>query len=214
MSRLWSTTAIAALTLSVAAASGQQGAADASAGAEQSATNGLQEGLDAFRKGLFTAFNEGKYQEMLEKHVLPDAIAVWEDGNLTKGHAEILAEFDKLSKIITKIQVDPTIDHRLVFDNGKTVISAGKLRDTYLLKGGQQVALDSVFTVTLVKQEGKWMLASFNGVADAFDNQVIDLSMQQQRIWSAGIGLLVGLAVGGFIAYFLSRPSGAGKAAV
>ena len=115
------------------------------------ASSDLSVELDEFRMGLFTKFNEGKYEEMLDEYCDENIIAMWQDGSICKGHAGALAEFEKLSKIIDRIQVDPVVEERLVLNDGAMVISSGQMRDTYALKRGETVALNSVWTATMVK---------------------------------------------------------------
>jgi hypothetical protein len=166
--------------------------------------------LDAFRKELYTAFNEGRYEEMLTKYCHPDVVATWQDGSVSHGHAEVLAEFKKLSAFIDKIEVDPTIDKRVILDGGKIVISTGKMKDKYKLKRGETVSLDSFWSGTTVRMNGKWMLVSFSGVANSFDNSVIRLyvteSTNRLMMFSAGGGLLLGV-LGGFLLSRKKRPS-------
>lgn len=169
--------------------------------AEASSAANMEADLDTFRKGLYTAFNEGRYEEMLTNYCHPDVVATWQDGSVSHGHAEVLAEFKKLSAFIDKIEVDPTIEKRLVLDGGKMVISTGKMKDKYKLKRGETVSLDSYWSGTIVRANGKWMLVSFSGVANSFDNSVIRLfvteSTNRMMLLSAAGGLFLG-SLGGF----------------
>jgi ketosteroid isomerase-like protein len=156
----------------------------------------LEAELDAFRDGLFTAFNERKYEEMLKEYCHEGVIAIWQDGTTSKGHAGVLAEFDKLSQFIDKMQVQPTLESRLVLNDGKLVVSEGQMFDKYALSRGENVELKSRWTATLIKQDDRWRLISFSGTANAFDNQVVDLYLRQARYTGGGIGVLLGLAIG------------------
>ena len=131
--------------------------------------------LDAFRDGLFHAFNEGNYEEMLKEFCHKDMIAVWQDGTTSKGHAGVLAEFDKLSKFIDKMEAYPTTEDRLILNDGTLVISSGPMNDKYALSRGVDVELQSKWSATLVKEDDKWLLASFSASSNAFDNEVVSL---------------------------------------
>jgi ketosteroid isomerase-like protein len=156
--------------------------------------------LTQFRKVLYAAFNDGRYEDMLNSYCHPDVVATWQDGNVSHGHAEVLAEFKKLGEFIEKIQVDPTIEKRLVLNDGNLVISSGKMNDTYKLKRGETVALESHWSGTMVKENGKWLLVSFSGVANSFDNSVIRLfvteSTNRMILYSAAGGLVFGSLLG------------------
>ena len=175
-------------------------AADAAASNAGDAAK-LEAELDQFRKDLYTAFNEGRYEEMLKNYCHPEVVATWQDGSVSHGHAEVLAEFKKLSEFIDKIEVDPTVEKRVVLDGGKMVISTGKMNDKYKLKRGETVSLESHWSGTMVRENDKWMLVSFSGVANSFDNSVIRLfvseSTNRMVLIAAAASLVFGF-LGGF----------------
>lgn len=164
--------------------------------------------LDQFREGLFTAFNAGDYQNMLEKYCHKEVIATWQDGTTSKGYDQVLAQFNKLLTFIQKMKVQPTTDMRVVLLDGKLAISSGNMLDTYDLirgsKGAQgntiAVALQSRWNATLIKENGKWLLTSFCASANAFNNQVVDLYLRRAKLQAGAIagavGLLLGLIIG------------------
>jgi hypothetical protein len=175
-------------------------------------TDNIAAELDSFREGLFNAFNRGDYRAMLEKYCHKDVIATWQDGVTSKGYGGVLAEFDKLSKFIKKMLVQPTTDMRTVLLNGKLAVSSGNMHDTYdLVRGGQgishgpaKVALGSRWSATLIKEEDRWLLVSFSAVTNAFNNEVVKLYLRRTLYMSAGIALVVGLVVGFVIRMLLA----------
>ena len=169
--------------------------------AEAAGAATMEAELDQFRKDLYTAFNEGRYEEMLTNYCPPDVVATWQDGSVSHGHAEVLAEFKKLSEFIDKIEVDPTVEKRVVLDGGKIIISTGKMNDKYKLKRGETVSLESYWSGTMVQENGKWKLVSFSGVANSFDNSVIRLFVTEstnRMILYSAVGALVFGFIGGF----------------
>jgi hypothetical protein len=169
--------------------------------AETAGAATMEAELDQFRKDLYTAFNEGRYEEMLTNYCHPDVVATWQDGSVSHGHAEVLAEFKKLSEFIDKIEVDPTVEKRVVLDGGKIIISTGKMNDKYKLKRGETVSLESYWSGTMVQENGKWKLVSFSGVANSFDNSVIRLFVTEstnRMILYSAVGALVFGFIGGF----------------
>lgn len=156
----------------------------------------IQAELDAVREGLFELFNQGKYQELVEKYGHPSVVTTWPDGTSAEGHQGVLDEFEKLGKFIDKMQVSPKTDIRVFALNDQVVVVSGSLGDTYQLSTGQEVALDSRWSGTLIRHEDSWKLISFTVASNAFENEVIDLSLNM-RAWTSGIvGALVGLLVG------------------
>jgi hypothetical protein len=167
-------------------------------------SNGIDAELDQFREGLFSAFNAGDYKGMLEKYCHKDVIATWQDGTTSKGHDGVLAQFDKLTKFIKKMMVQPTTDMRLFLKDGGLAVSSGNMQDTYdLARGGQgiphvpaKVALRSRWNATLIKEDGRWVLVSFGASTNAFNNEVVSLYLKQTMLVSAGLAAIGGLIVG------------------
>lgn len=201
MKLLFGLLAIVLISSSFVIAQEETAPATPPAAAEAPAATNMEAELDKFRKDLYTAFNEGRYEEMLTNYCHPDVVATWQDGSVSHGHAEVLAEFKKLSEFIDKIEVDPTVEKRVVLDGGKIVISTGKMNDKYKLKRGETVSLESYWSGTMVQDDGKWKLVSFSGVANSFDNSVIRLfvteSTNRMVLFAAAGALFFGF-VGGF----------------
>ena len=152
--------------------------------------------LDVFRHELFAAFNRGDYESMLEQYCHPDLITTWQDGTSGQGYDAVLAEFDKLSKFIDKMTVDPDTDMRLIYNGGQMVIASGNMADHYALARGMEVDLHSRWTATLVKENGKWLLVSFSASTNAFKNEVISLYLTNTKYLSGAVSAVVGLVVG------------------
>ena len=165
----------------------------------------LQAELDTFRNGLFHAFNKEQYETMLKDFCHKDIVTMWQDGTTAKGHAGVLAEFDKLSKVIDKMQVDPTTENRLILNNGNLIISSGKMNDKYALSRGVDVELHSSWTATLVKEGDKWVLTSFSASTNAFNNAVISLYLRQAKYVTGGIASILGVIAGIIAAMALSK---------
>jgi hypothetical protein len=162
--------------------------------------------LDHFRESLFTAFNEGKYREMLEKHCHKDVIATWQDGTTSKGHDGVLAEFDKLLEFISKMSSNPTTDKRLVLNDGRLVVASGPMKDDYALKNHDTtVHLNSRWQATLIKENDRWQLISFSASANAFDNEVVDLYIKKAKYMGGGGGVGIALVSGLVLALVIMR---------
>lgn len=160
--------------------------------------------LDQFREGLFTAFNRGDYKAMLETYCHKDVIATWQDGTTSKGYDEVLAEFAKLATFISRMQVQPTTDKRMILHDGRLAVSSGNMRDTYDLRRPGQgvdhpaatVALESRWSATLIKEGGRWVLVSFSASCNAFNNQVISLYLKRRTYLTAAVAGIAALVVG------------------
>lgn len=199
-------------TPSDAAANGE--APDEPAGA--SPDDKLDAELKALRDGLADAFNSGDVDKLLS-YCHPQVIATWQNGAVAVGHDGVRDVVRQLvsgdSRVLASYSADPTVDHRLVLQDGTLVVSCGSLNDEYTLarEGGATVKLDSKWTVTVAKLDGRWQVLSFHVSCDAFDNEVITIFLQMTRyMWGAlggGIGAVMGVALG----MYLGRRSAAGS---
>ena len=65
-------------------------------------------------------------------------------------------------------------------------------------------ALQRLETQSMVKRDGKWVIASFHTSSDIFDNPILDMSKKAAR-YTAAATAAVGLAVGAALGWFLRR---------
>jgi hypothetical protein len=179
-------------------------------------TDALDAELTALRDGLASAFNSGDVDQLLS-YCHPEVIATWQNGAVAVGHDGVRDVVRQLvsgdSRVLASYAADPSVDHRLVLQDGTLVVSCGSLNDEYTLArdGGATVKLDSKWTVTVAKLDGRWQVLSFHVSCDAFDNEVITIFLQMTRyMWGAlggGIGAVMGVALG----MYLGRRNAAGS---
>lgn len=170
-------------------------------------TKAIDSELDKFRDELFHAFNTGDYPAMLEKYCHKDIIATWQDGTTSEGHQGVIAEFDKLKQFIDKMTVDATTDKRLILNDGNLVISSGEMKDHYVLGRGPSVNLNSRWSATLIKDNDRWLLASFSASTNAFDNEVISLYLTSQKYTISAAAGLIGMGLGLVLSRVIKRRS-------
>jgi NhaP-type Na+/H+ or K+/H+ antiporter len=60
------------------------------------------------------------------------------------------------------------------------------------------------WTATMVKEEGKWLLASFQFGPNIFDNPVLNSAMRA-LYWGAGGAAVIGLLLGFLLGKFTTR---------
>jgi len=195
------------LAFNAAAVRAQEAATQDAAPQETIDTKAIDAELDKFRDELFHAFNTGDYPAMLEKYCHNDIIATWQDGTTSEGHAGVIAEFDKLKQFIDKMTVDATTDKRLILNDGNLVISSGEMKDHYELGRGPSVNLNSRWSATLVKDNDRWLLASFSASTNAFDNEVVSLYLTSQKYTVSAVAGLIGIGIGILLSRIMNRRS-------
>ena len=195
------------LALNAAAVRAQEAATQDAALQEAVNTKAIDAELDKFRDDLFHAFNTGDYPAMLEKYCHKDIIATWQDGTTSEGHAGVIAEFEKLKQFIDKMTVDATTDKRLILNDGNLVISSGEMKDHYVLGRGPSVNLNSRWSATLIKDNNRWLLASFSASTNAFDNEVVSLYLTSQKYTVSAAAGLIGIGLGLVLSRVMNRRS-------
>jgi ketosteroid isomerase-like protein len=176
----------------------------------QAASPQLEQELNAVREDLRKAFNSGDL-ELLLSYCHPQVIATWPNGDVAVGHDGVRKIINTLVKSeqrpFESYQVNPTVENRVVLNDGQVVVSRGQFNDEYTLARpkGQQVHLGSLWTATLIKSNDRWLITSFHLSANAFDNPVISLYLTLQRTVAGAIGGVAGLIVGAALGVWWTR---------
>ena len=88
-------------------------------------------------------------------------------------------------------------DKLVEFYGPDVAVSAGKADSHYVLTNGMDFEVPARWTATLVRREGRWLVASFHYSTNMFKNPVLDA----QRKWLiiAGTGAALVLGIVGFL---------------
>lgn len=172
------------------------------------------EELREVKKAMTDAFNK-KDLDALLKYVHKDVVVVWQNGEVSRGQDEIRAYYKRMlggdSSVLLKVEANPTMkeNSKLYGSPATTAVAVGDLNDKYKLRDGTEIDMQSKFSATLVKEEGKWLIVSFHGSANVFQNDVLKYAINR-TMWLAGsIGSVVALVLG----LILGRVLGGRKAA-
>jgi hypothetical protein len=140
----------------------------------------------------------------------PNIIFTGLDGRLSRGPEEVRAYFSRMitgpERIVNSAQFDVTVDALTdLYGGDKTIgISHGTSKDSYNLTSGVKFELNTRWTATLIKENGKWMIGSFHSSADLFDNPLLEKS-KGLLVWSALGSGIAGLVIGIYAAWLLMR---------
>lgn len=165
----------------------------------------IHQELREARENIIVAIESRDLERMLV-YVHPDVVVTWQNGETTHGIAELRSFYDRLGKdafVGYKVPYQP--DSLSIIHGGDTAISAGKVVADYQLLG-RDYELTSRWTATLVREDGKWIVAAYHVSLNALDNPI--LSTAKSMLWIAGLaGLLAGLLVGGAAVYLRNKRS-------
>ena len=154
--------------------------------------------LRAFRDGLLDAINKGDTERELS-YFHPNTVITWHNAEVSRGRDGARAYLSRMltgpDKIVESYKADVNVDELTILYGGDTGISFGSAVEHFKMANGKTLDLPARWSATLVKEDGKWLVASLHASENLFDNPI--LSMTRRMIyWAGGAGLLVGLAAG------------------
>jgi ketosteroid isomerase-like protein len=165
---------------------------------DSAAVEQLHNDLRKLKTEVEAAMNKGDIDGVL-KHAHKDVVLTSLNGGGGRGHAKVREYNDKLMKgqarTVESVSITFTPDELSLIYGGDTAISWGSSVGKYKLVGGAEYEINSRWTSTLVREEGRWQIASFHISANLFDNPVLS-ALTKTLYWAAGIAALVALILG------------------
>jgi len=104
--------------------------------------------------------------------------------------------FDKMFKaegsILEDVQIEPKADMETMLVSDRLGVNRGSSTDTYTLKAGRTVVLNTRWTSSVIKEDGRWKLLTLHVGVDMLDNPIL-AAIGQLKYWWGAIGLLLGM---------------------
>lgn len=170
-------------------------AAAPEASPDESATH---DELRALKAGLVDAVDKQDFRKLLT-YLHPDVVVTWQNAEVCRGHAQVQAYLDRMTKgpesIVKSFKTNVTVDALTILHGGDTGISWGSSVDDFNLRNGQEFVINSRWSATLVKVEGKWLVGSFHASCNLFDNPLV-AAAKKSLPWAAGGSLALGILIG------------------
>lgn len=136
--------------------------------------------------------------EALLKLTQPDVVITWQNAEVSRGHAQVRAYYDRMMKggapIVRKFSTKATLGGPAVF-YGDSAVAYGTNVDSYELAEGLAFTLNANWSTTIVKADGQWKVAALHFSTNLFDNALLDAA-KRFTWYAAGGALLLGLALG------------------
>ena len=181
----------------------QDSAASASAGQPLpiSAATGdetLHQELRALRDTMQSALNQRDLDTLLQ-HVTDDVVFTTMNGDRVTGKDGIRQYFDKMlngdqavvKSVTTQFEV-AALSHLY---GGDTAVAFGDSTDQYVLNSGDAWEVKPQWSATLVRQDGRWLIANFHYSVNMFDNPILG-AQRTLLLGSAAGGIVGALGVG------------------
>jgi uncharacterized protein (TIGR02246 family) len=174
--------------------------ASAQAPAAPAADEATHNELRALRDALLDAIAKGDVERELG-YFHPNVVVTWHNAEVSRGRDGVRKYMNRMlngpDKVVESFKADVTVDALTILYGGDTGISFGSAIEHFKLKGGKDLDLPARWSATLVKEDGRWLIASLHASDNLFDNPLLNLA-RRVAWWAGGLCLLVGLALGFF----------------
>jgi ketosteroid isomerase-like protein len=157
--------------------------------------------LRALRDGLLDAMNKGDVERELT-YLHPNVVVTWHDATVSRGRDGVRQYLNRMltgpDKVVDSYSADVNVDELTLLYGGDTGISFGSAVEHFKMAGGRTLDLPARWSATLVKENGRWLIANLHASDDLFDNPLLTMA-RRAAYWAGGIALVVGLALGFFL---------------
>ncbi len=156
--------------------------------------------LRAVRDGLVAGMNAGDIDAQLA-FLHPNVVVTWHNAEVSRGRDGVKKYLDRMlqgpSKIVEKFGAEVDVDELSILYGGDTALAFGSAREYFSLTTGQSFDFTGRWSATLVKDDGRWLVANLHTSDNIFDNPLLNAA--KKGLWGIGaVGLFVGV-VGGWL---------------
>lgn len=158
----------------------------------------VHEELRALRTNVLNAISSGDIERQLQ-FVHSNVVVTWQNSEVARGHQGLRDFYAKLGKNAFKgYTTPPTPDELTILHGTDSGVSFGESVAQYSLFG-RSFEFRNRWTATLVKDNGRWQLASYHVSVNALDNPLINAAKRSLLVASglaAVIGMILGIVIG------------------
>jgi len=165
--------------------------------------------LRALRDGLLAAMNQGDIEKELT-FVHPNAVVTWHNAEVSRGHEGIRQYYHRLTdgpdKMVAAFSAEVNVDELTILHGASTGIAFGSSIEHFKLTNGHSFELKGRWSTTLVKENGRWLVASLHVSTNIFDNVMLD-TVKRQLAWVGTGAALVGALLGWWLGRRRKQPA-------
>lgn len=158
--------------------------------------------LRAVRDAVVAAVNAGDV-EGIAKHLHPQSVFTAMNAETSRGPEGVRAYFAKMmtgpARVVESINVSVEVDDLSALYAGVVAVAAGDATGTYSLRSGPKFTVHNRWSATLVKDGGRWLVASLHVSANVFENPLL-AAAKKSAVWAAAAALVAGAAAGALLA--------------
>jgi uncharacterized protein (TIGR02246 family) len=156
--------------------------------------------LKVFRE-IEAAINAQSVDRMVMQ-MAPDATVTWLNGEVSRGHAEIKAYYERMVKGEKRILDRYTTTAKVsaparFFGGGDVAVADGTTEDEFFPVARGPFRLSSNWTSTSAKIDGQWKVVGLHLSSNVFTNPLMDEA--KSAVWYTATGCLAGGFVLGYL---------------
>ena len=159
---------------------------------------------------VFTEIEAGINDQNIERMVAqmtPDATVTWLNAEVSRGHDQIRAYYQRMVKgperILDKYTTAAKLGEHARF-YGDVAVADGSMQDAFFPVTRRPFELSSRWTSTSAKINGEWKVVSLHLSANVFNNSLLDEAKSAAKL-TAGGGVLGGLVLAGLVCWWRRR---------
>lgn len=147
--------------------------------------------LRALRAGVIEAINKRDLEAMIG-FVHPNVVVTWQNNEVCRGRDGLREFYERMGENAFKsYKVEPEPDELTILYGGDTGISFGKSVGAYEILG-KGFEFHNRWTATVVKEDGKRLLAAYQVSLNALDNPILN-GAKSALYAAAGVGGVIGV---------------------
>jgi ketosteroid isomerase-like protein len=166
-----------------------------------SAVEATHNELRALRGGLMDAVNKGDIERQLT-FLTTNVVVTWHDAEVSRGHEGVREYYNRMmngpNKVVADFHAEVNVDELTILYGENTGIAFGSSVEHFKLTNGSSFDLKGRWTITMVKEDGRWLIASLHVSTNIFDNVMLDME-KKYAIRAICVALVIGIIVGWLI---------------
>ncbi|MEX0718132.1 MAG: nuclear transport factor 2 family protein [Planctomycetaceae bacterium] len=163
--------------------------------------------LRTLRQEVLRAVTDNDFDALLP-HLHPDIVVVWQNAEVSRGREGVRDYFRRMlegpDRVVESVTIEAEPRELTVLHGDDSGISFGDAEAHFVLTRGMNLDLDGPWSATLVREDDRWLIASFHASVNAFDNPLV-AAAGRALYWAGGLAFVLGAAFGVVVAMFVKR---------
>ena len=161
-------------------------------------TDATHDALRTLRDGLLDAVNKGDIERELT-FLTTNVVVTWHNAEVSRGREGVRNYYNRMmngpNKVVAGFHADVNVDELTILYGDNTGIAFGSSVEHFQLADGKNFDLKGRWTATMIRENGRWLIASLHVSTNIFDNVILDM-MKKYIVRAAVVALIAGVLLG------------------